>query len=188
MLRRHLWIGIGLKIVSIRRNIRAAALAAACFLGVASLLTATDQAAAQTLAYSDPGTTNLRAGPGTQYAWIGSVYGGSQIYVHFCEYGWCYVVVNGQPGWMIETRLNFAAPGPYYAPAPVYVPRYEPYFGFGLGFEFDDRRRRHDRGHHRDRDDDWGHEDGWVSEDHSGPGGETMFERRQRILRRDTER
>jgi uncharacterized protein YraI len=171
------------KIMSIRQSIRAI-LAAAALLGAVGL------AEAQTMAYADPGATNLRAGPGTNYASIGIVYGGTQVYVHYCEYGWCYVTVNGRNGWMAESRVAFTqgpvvvGPEPYYVPAPRYVPRYEPYFGFGLGQRYRpyyDRHRREDR---RPR------EEGWSSEGpgfHFGDGNRRREDRRRRDDRRPRE-
>jgi uncharacterized protein YraI len=154
--------------MSIRQSVRAI-LAAAALLGAVGL------AEAQTIAYADPGTTNLRAGPGTNYARIGSVYGGTQVYVHYCEYGWCFVRVNGRDGWMAQSRLRFAdTRGPVVVvpqPQPYYVPRYEPFFGFSFGFDdryyprHDRNRPRYDR---RRRDGREHREEGWSSE-HSGP-------------------
>jgi uncharacterized protein YraI len=86
-------------------------------------------AAAQSLAYAESGTTNLRAGPGTNYAVVGKVRGGEQVLVHDSDGGWYFVTVNGQEGWMAGSRLAFAqarAPvvvqQPYVVRQPYYVP------------------------------------------------------------------
>ena len=119
---------------------------------------ASTTAQAQTIAYSERGTTNLRAGPGTHFAVIGRVYGGSEVFVHDSQGGWYYVTVNGQRGWMAGSRLSFvyaSAPAP--VPQPYYVPVVpRPYFYGGPTFSFSfgdfDRDRRW---HRRGRDRDW---------------------------------
>lgn len=156
----------------IQRSVRFL-LAAVAFLAAASV------AEAQTVAYADPGTTNLRAGPGTNYAKIGRVYGGTQVYVQFCEYGWCYITVHGREGWMIQSRLRFGR-GPVIVPAPA--PSYQPYFNFG--WRFDDHDRRHyDRRRRDDR-----REEGWSSEDPGGGSRSDQYWRRKQWLDRQLER
>ncbi len=113
---------------------------------------APDVAQAQTIAYAERGTTNLRAGPGIHFAVIGKVYGGSQLLVHDSQGGWYYVTASGQRGWMAGSRLRFAyarapAPQPYYVPV---VPRPYVYRGPSFSFRFGDFDR--DRRWHRSRD------------------------------------
>ncbi len=156
--------------MSIRRSI-------AAVLGAAVLFAAADLAEAQTIAYAVPGTTNLRGDPSTNYPPIGSVYGGTQVYVEYREYGWCLVTVNGRRGYMAQSRLSFAqgpiivAPQPRYVPVPQprYVPVPQPYFGFGFGFGGGyDSDHRHDRRDHDDRpprDHDGGHGHGHGNND-----------------------
>jgi uncharacterized protein YraI len=127
-------------------------------------------AAAQSVAFAESGTTNLRAGPGTNYAVVGKVSGGEQVLVHDSDGGWYFVTVNGQEGWMAGSRLAFAqarAPvvvqQPYVVRQPYYVPGPDPYYyryrgypgpviSFGFGFGDFDRDRRWHRGWRHDRD------------------------------------
>ena len=83
-------------------------------------------ASAQAIAYAVPGTTNLRAGPGTQYPIIGKVRGGTEVYVYGClaNRSWCDILVGGIRGWIYSRRLEFV-----YAGRRVLVPRYYAYFG-----------------------------------------------------------
>ena len=135
--------------MNIQRSMRAILAAAALFAAAAG------SGEAQTIAYADPGTTNLRNGPGTTYAVIGTVRGGTQVYVHNCDYGWCHVTANGRDGWIAQSRLAFA-----HARAPVVVPG--PYYGvpsFGFSLRFGDHSRhrfdRRWRDHHGWEDEDW---------------------------------
>jgi uncharacterized protein YraI len=83
-------------------------------------------AAAQQIAYAVPGTTNVRAGPGTQYPVITQVYGGERVDVYGClsDYSWCDIFAHGIRGWMYAPRLQFVYGGSY-----VRVPEYYRYFG-----------------------------------------------------------
>jgi uncharacterized protein YraI len=83
-------------------------------------------AAAQTIAYAVGGTTNMRAGPSTEYPVVAKIRGGSQVYVHGCisDYSWCDCEVQGIRGWVYAGRLEFL-----YAGRRVYVPEYYAYFG-----------------------------------------------------------
>jgi uncharacterized protein YraI len=162
--------------------------ALALFLAAPALPVAVSStAAAQTVAYAESGTTNLRAGPGTNYAVIGKVRGGEQVLVQDSDRGWYFVSVRGQEGWMAGSRLAFAqARGPvvvqepYVVRQPYYVPAPDPYyyrhrgypgpvisFGFGFGdFDRDRRDRRGHRGWRHDRDWDegdwrWRRHGGW---------------------------
>ncbi len=132
---------------------------AACALALAApavSVVTSSAAEAETIAYAEQGTTNLRGGPGTYYAVIGKVYGGTQVYVHDSQAGWYYVTAGGQQGWMAGSRLQFA-----YARAPVvvqpyYVPAPRPYYygpSFSFSFGHFDRDRRWDR--RRDRRNWW---------------------------------
>lgn len=93
-------------------------------------------AQAQTIAYTAPGATNLRAGPGTNYAVIRTVRGNRRVRVHGCleNRAWCDVTVQRTRGWMAASRLQFT-----YAGRRVFVPNYFAYFGapivtFGYGY------------------------------------------------------
>ena len=68
-------------------------------------------ASAQTLAIAAyDGTTNMRAGPGTNYPVIARILAGSRVNVIGCltGYSWCDVVVQNYRGWVSTTRLQFA--------------------------------------------------------------------------------
>ncbi len=80
---------------------------------------------AQTIAYAAPGTTNLRAGPGTQYTIIARVRGGSVVDVHGClnDHSWCSISAGPYDGWMAAWRLVFP-----YAGRNVFVPDYYDHF------------------------------------------------------------
>jgi uncharacterized protein YraI len=112
-------------------------------------------AAAQTIAYAAPGTTNLRTGPGTQFPVIARVVGGSRVHVLGClgDRSWCDVLVQDIRGWMYAGRLQFV-----YAGRRVYVPEYYAYFDAPVvrfDFGYWDDRRSHRRHHRRD----WGGRD-----------------------------
>ncbi|MGH6926246.1 MAG: SH3 domain-containing protein [Propylenella sp.] len=100
------------------------------------------QAHAQMLAYSAPGLTNLRAGPGLGYAIIAKIGGGTRLYIYGCleTRSWCDALVGDFRGWIAASRLEFV-----YAGRRVYVPDYYSYFNPPtIEFYFDNRpRRRH---------------------------------------------
>ena len=124
-----------------------------------ALAAAPQPAAAQSIAYSVPGSTNVRAGPGTQFPVVARVRGGVRIVVFGCltDRAWCDVQVYRTRGWMSSRRLEFV-----YAGSRVLVPDYYDYFDapiirFDFGYwdrNYDDRpfyrkwRRDRDR---RDR-------------------------------------
>jgi uncharacterized protein YraI len=139
--------------MEVEMRLRTILAALAVFLAVPALpVVSPSVAQAQTVAYAAAGTTNLRAGPGTNYRVTGKVYGGTQVYVHRSQSGWYYVTAAGQQGWMAGSRLRFG-----YASAPAPAPFYIPLPGFRFG-DFDrDRRRdpRWDRRDRRERDEDW---------------------------------
>jgi uncharacterized protein YraI len=114
-------------------------------------------AAAQTVAYAEPGTTNCRAGPSPRYQVLTQVYGGTPVQILSSQRGWYYVSVHGRRCWMASSRLQFAQARPpvIVAPAPYYQPY--PYFYGGPSFSFsfgDFDRHRHWRPR-RDRDRHW---------------------------------
>jgi uncharacterized protein YraI len=108
---------------------------------------ASNPAEAQTIAYAERGTTNLRAGPGTNFRIIGKVYGGAPVYVYGSQGGWYNVTVNGQWGWMAGSRLQFGyASAPVLVPQPLFVPRTYSYgysYGPSSSFQFRDYDRDH---------------------------------------------
>ncbi len=48
---------------------------------------------------------NLRNGPGTNYAVVGVLRGGTQVDVTQCESSWCYVTASGAGGWVSSNYL-----------------------------------------------------------------------------------
>jgi uncharacterized protein YraI len=96
--------------------------AAAALLG--ACMTA-NVSAAQTIAYAAPGTTNVRTGPGLEYAIVGRVRGGDPVEVLGClgDLSWCNILVGRYEGWMAARRLVFPFAGRY-----VRVPDYYDYF------------------------------------------------------------
>jgi len=63
--------------------------------------------------------TNLRQGPGTNYAVITTVPGGSIVEVSQCAAEWCTAHWHGRVGYMIATNLDLR-PGPVAPPVVVY--------------------------------------------------------------------
>jgi uncharacterized protein YraI len=63
--------------------------------------------------------TNLRQGPGTNYAVIATVPGGGIVEVSQCAAEWCTAHWHGRVGYMIATNLDLR-PGPVAPPAVVY--------------------------------------------------------------------
>lgn len=67
-------------------------------------------------AYAAPGTitgnVNLRSGPGTNYAKIGTVTRGTQVDVQQCQGSWCYIVKSGPDGWVSAQYLSAAGGAP----------------------------------------------------------------------------
>jgi uncharacterized protein YraI len=115
---------------------------AALLLG-ALALAAPRTASAQELAYSVPGSTNVRAGPGTQFPVVARVRGGVEIYVFGClsDRAWCDVQVYETRGWMSSRRLEFV-----YGGSRVLVPEYYSYFDapiISFNFGYWDRHYRH---------------------------------------------
>jgi uncharacterized protein YraI len=114
-------------------------------------------AAAQVLAFAVYGTTNMRAGPGTQYPVIAKIAGGSAVHIYGCipERVWCDAQVQGVRGWVNSNRLEFA-----YGGRRVPLVQYYSYFGapyVHFDFGYWDRHYRykpwyHDRDRWRDRD------------------------------------
>jgi uncharacterized protein YraI len=122
-------------------------LAAAVLLGAMAL---PGLASAQVLAFAVYGTTNMRAGPGTQYPVIARIAGGSAVHVYGCipERVWCDAQVQGIRGWVASSRLEFA-----YRGRRVPVVQYYGYFGAPyvyFDFGYWDRHYR-DRPWYRDR-------------------------------------
>jgi hypothetical protein len=133
-------------------------------------LSATAAAAVPAVVRSD---LNMRSGPGTNYAVVGSLPGGATVDVGDCTGRWCVVAYGGEQGYAARSYLDLGAAGvpaePAYGPSYGYVePGYvEPdyyygddyyYGGYGpgvtLGFGFYGDRYRH-RGQrwHRGRGD-----------------------------------
>ena len=141
---------------------------------LAALAATPRPASAEMLAYSVPGTTNVRAGPGTQYPVVARVRGGLEIIVFGClsDREWCDIQVYDVRGWMSARRLQFAYAGNY-----VPVQDYWGYFGapiisFNFGYwdnYYFDRPwyrkwRRHNRPQHQ-----WAEPD--VVQNWPGPQG-----------------
>ena len=72
------------------------------------------------------GTTNLRAGPGTEYPIVARIGSGSRVTVHGCirGYDWCDATIRGFRGWVTAARLEFVHRG-----RRVLVPQYYRNFG-----------------------------------------------------------
>jgi uncharacterized protein YraI len=158
-------------IMSIRALLAAGAVAAA-----AAMLPA--GASAQTVAYAESGTTNVRSGPGTNYPVIAQVQGGTALNVGTCTGGWCTLVDYN--GWIAQSRLNFGGGGtvvvqrPYYVqPEPYYEPYYDAPYGYyggyyggpSISFRFGDYDRDHRYWRHRNRDRDWDRDRHWRGRD-----------------------
>jgi uncharacterized protein YraI len=104
-------------------------------------LSATAAAAAPAVVRSD---LNLRGGPGTQYAVVGSLPGGATVDVGSCSGSWCTVTYGGQQGYASRNYLELGVAGGAVVPAPgpsySYVePDYygDDYYGYGPGY-YDD--------------------------------------------------
>ncbi|MGH9694358.1 MAG: SH3 domain-containing protein [Bryobacteraceae bacterium] len=80
---------------------------------------------------------NLRQGPGTTYAVVTTIPGGSTVDVAGCSGEWCQVGWHGQNGFVIATSLDQGGPGgpggpppaggpPPGAPVAAYPPGYVP--------------------------------------------------------------
>lgn len=110
---------------------------------------------AATLAYVTV-DLNLRQGPGTEYARLTTIPGGSQVVVVDCDQptNWCNVAWNGWEGWVSGAYLSFAGPG-YVSPPPVIVeppviiqPPYRPYYPYYYGDRY--RPRYYNPPRHRE--------------------------------------
>lgn len=83
---------------------------------------------------------NLRNGPGTTYAIVTVIPGGSQVEVSGCRAGWCQVGFQGQDGFIIATAIappggpgrpvGIGGPPSGYGPPPGYPPAYGPPPGY----------------------------------------------------------
>jgi Bacterial SH3 domain len=103
--------------------------------GVLLALSATGAAAAPALAVNN---VNLRQGPGTTYAVIMTIPGGSNVDVSGCSGQWCQVTFQGRHGYAIATSFDQGGgtpppsvagappPGP---PPPGYAPPPPPGYG-----------------------------------------------------------
>ena len=148
---------------------------------LAALAVAPQAAFAQSVAYSVPGTTNVRAGPGTQYPVVARVHGGTELIVYGClsDRAWCDVQVYDTRGWISSRRLEFV-----YADSRVPVPDYYGYFdapiiSFNFGYwdrHYDDRPFH--RRWRRDRQPDYQHPDdvtNYPGIEHPG-GGVSVYQ------------
>lgn len=114
---------------------------ALCAIALTALSAGLANAAPATVASN----TNLRQGPGTSFAVIMTVPGGSVVDVIRCGGEWCNVMANGQPGYMIARNLGRVAPRPVavVAPPPVVVVPGPYYYGprfYGPGIYYGPRR------------------------------------------------
>ncbi|TKT82691.1 SH3 domain-containing protein [Aquamicrobium sp. LC103] len=89
----------------------------------------------QTAAEAEPayttGSLNVRAGPGTGYARVGTLPPGTRVDLGRCQGNWCYVRVGGLRGWASASYLAAGAvqrPPVVIVPPPVVVrpPHYRP--------------------------------------------------------------
>jgi hypothetical protein len=78
-------------------------------------LSVTAAAAAPAVVRSD---LNLRGGPGTQYAVVGSLPGGATVEVGGCSGSWCTVAYGGQQGYASRNYLDMGVAGGVVVPVP----------------------------------------------------------------------
>lgn len=90
---------------------------------------------------------NLRAGPGTNYAVIGTMPRGAQVHVHQCPSSWCQVSYGRTTGWASHRYLSggVAMQPRTYAVAPQ--PRVT--LGFNLGTRYATPAYRYGSRHYR---------------------------------------
>jgi uncharacterized protein YraI len=130
-------------------------------------LSATAAAAVPAVVRSD---LNMRSGPGTEYAVVGSLPGGATVDVGSCTGRWCTVAYGGEQGYAARSYLDLGAAavpvepayGPsygyaepdYYYGDDYYYGGYGPGVTLGFGFNGDRHRHRGHRWHHGRRDHD----------------------------------
>jgi uncharacterized protein YraI len=78
------------------------------------------------------GDLNLRSGPGTGYAVVGTMPAGATVDVRDCNGAWCRVAWGNAVGFASRSYLDVG--GPVYAAAPPPVVVGPPVFGFGVGW------------------------------------------------------
>jgi hypothetical protein len=65
--------------------------------------------------------TNQRQGPGTNFAVLGTIPGGSTVEVAGCDGEWCTVFWRGRRGFAVARNLDLGGPGPGPGPGPAVV-------------------------------------------------------------------
>lgn len=68
------------------------------------------------------GNVNVRSGPGTGYARVGTLPAGTAVTVRGCEENWCSVRRGGLHGWVSANFLSDTSYRPSYRPPVVIVP------------------------------------------------------------------
>ncbi|KXF76749.1 ligand-binding protein SH3 [Paramesorhizobium deserti] len=113
---------------------------------------------------------NVRSGPGTRYAAIGTLPNGARVDVRGCTagYGWCHVYYGGLSGWAssryLATRQGSAGYSGDFSnsAAAIGIPLIA---GAIIGSALSDRHYYRDRGYYRDR---W-HRRHWHRDRWDGP-------------------
>jgi uncharacterized protein YraI len=108
------------------------ALLAASFLGLLTGVAAVEPATVVT-------TSNLRAGPGTEYPVQAIIPGGATIDVQGCDGSWCVARYAGYEGYISQSVVAAGgAPGPAVAVAPDdhYYDGYGPDYGYAPSYDY----------------------------------------------------
>ena len=106
-------------------HLKSLSLAAGLFLASAAAA-----AAAPAAVTSD---INVRSGPGTKYAAIGSVPAGATVNVLSCNGAWCRIAFGNRQGFINNTYLAAADEGPVYSEGPPVVYA-GPVYGYGYAW------------------------------------------------------
>jgi hypothetical protein len=157
-------------------------------------LSATAAAAVPAVVRSD---LNMRSGPGTEYAVVGSLPGGATVDVGSCTGRWCVVAYGSEQGYAARSYLDLGAAavpvepayGPdygyaepdYYYGDDYYYGGYGPGVTFGLGYYGRGRHHGHHWRGHRDHDRDMANRpNGWRNRVGTAPasGGSAAIQSR----------
>jgi uncharacterized protein YraI len=80
---------------------------------------------------------NVRSGPGTQYAVVGTIPAGATLDARDCTGGWCRVSFSGGAGFASRSYLAMGGGGATVAVSPGYVydePYYDDYYDYGYSY------------------------------------------------------
>jgi uncharacterized protein YraI len=92
-----------------------AALAAAALIGVSTAASAADAFTTTNL--------NVRSGPGTNYAVIGTLGAGTRVHLDYCRDGWCNVEQGILHGWASASHLDKTRASIVIVPPPIIIHR-----------------------------------------------------------------